>query len=210
MTIPLPVLPDVYRVAFIWGLSPFSPTPVNVMHFKATNPGSHASDIAATLNRNVQALMWANQATGYGISTMSITPLDGTTATQQFPATGTKWVGSAGSGDFAPQVATLVKLTTGHRGRSNRGRVYLPFTAESVTTGGSITGSGVGFAQTAWTAFINSLASDGTLPSQLVVAAYDRAHAGAAAHTNPVTSVLVETFAATQRRRQPGRKVARH
>jgi hypothetical protein len=44
----------------------------------------------------------------------------------------------------------------------------------------------------------------------LGVASYARAHNGVGAAFHPITTVTVETFTATQRRRQPGRKVSRH
>jgi hypothetical protein len=64
--------------------------------------------------------------------------------------------------------------------------------------------------QAGWTQFVAQLGAVSPIAFQLGVAAYDRAHNGAGAIFTPLSNITVETLTATQRRRQPGRKVARH
>jgi hypothetical protein len=141
---------------------------------------------------------------------ISIIPLDGVSSATDFTTDGTaKWSGANGT-DSIPQVACLLKLQTGVRGRANRGRVYLPYVSEGATLSGIMTGSIVSSMQTAWTTFLGGVNTASPVGYELGVASYARAHGGTGAHFTPLTQLTVESFTATQRRRQPGRKVARH
>src|SRR4029077_1717114 len=127
------------------------------------------------------------------VESVSITPLDGISGTQEFSTGATaKWPGST-AGDIVPQVAALVKIGTGLRGRDNRGRVYLPFQAETSISNGSLTGGNPASMTAAWLDFLADVAADATTPMLWGVAAYDRKHAGAAAHFTAASSASVES-----------------
>jgi hypothetical protein len=189
-TMPLPVIDDVFRVAVLWQDANSPQTAVNVMHVFA-DTGTPTS-VAAGLDAAANAGMFAAMSNAIVATEFAITPLDGSSATEFFTPDPAKWTGQT-SGDYAPQVAALVKLRTGLRGRSKRGRVFLPFTAEGAQSNGTLTGSKVTTMQTEWDAFVAQLLSDN---NPLVVASYKLASSA------NVTSEVVESETGTQRRRQ--------
>lgn len=202
MSIPLPVITDTYRCALNWILVGTSQTAVNVIHVTTDAGGKTPLQVMTCLNAHVTANMWGPVNNFAGVTSVSITPLDGTSPTTTFatglPAT---WTGTT-TGDTTIAVAGLVKLQTAFRGRDNRGRIYLPFMAEAAMNQGGITPSILTAADTAWTAFLAAIKGDATTPMMLEVASYDRRHAGAGAHATEVTSAFLEPMVATQRRRQ--------
>jgi hypothetical protein len=173
------------------------------MHIRSAGTATPA-DVFEALVDAVNGNMWNSAVSGATIVKVDIIKLDGVSATQTFLAPGTSaWTGQQ-SGDFAPQVAALVKFQTGLRGRDNRGRMFIPFTAEDVTLGGALSAISQGLMQTAWDAFDAALLADTTSPGpyDFVVAAYDRVHLGAGAHATDITNIVVEPQTATIRRRQ--------
>ena len=89
-------------------------------------------------------------------------------------------------------MANIVKFVTGLRGRSYRGRVYLPFVDESTQAQGHIVAGKITDGQGAWEAFHTDMSTDGF---ELVVASYLHSTA------EDVIAVLFERDTATQRRR---------
>jgi hypothetical protein len=148
-----------------------------------------ATDIKAAWTNN-QLITCGNSSS---IDTLAVTPLDGTSATLS-SATGSsgKWAGSQ-TGDITPAVAVLIKLTTATRGRSRRGRVYLPFTSENVVSSGQVLATTVATMMVAWDAFIAALTGSAI---EWGVASYKEA----AYHT--LALATGELSAGTQRRRQ--------
>lgn len=197
MGIPLPVLADTYRVTLNWKDAGNGQTAASVMHFKMG--ASTAAGVKTAIDTNVTAAMWTAQHANAQVISLDIIKLDGTSGRLTFPVTGAKWTGGGSSSDSAPQVANLVKMSTGLRGPANRGRVFLPMVGENQTTGGSLGGAGVTAGNAAWAAFLAAMTAAVCFP---VVAAYDRKHAGAGAHTNLVVLYTYEAVLATQRKRQ--------
>jgi len=183
---PLPVIADVYRCAINWNAA--GQHAVNVLHVSA--PSSTENDVAAALSDAASPAMFDGVSESADAATVDIILLDGSAATVTLALT--DWVGSGGS-DFIPGASGLVKLQTGLRGPRHRGRIYLPFAAESGQSDGRWTGDTLTAPQAAWEGFLASLVGAGM---ELVVASY--AHADA----NPVTVVTWEPALATQRRRQ--------
>lgn len=188
---PLPEIADVYRVALNWQHSDYGWTATNVMHFRKS--GGDASDVYDTLDSNVTAAMWEVAPEHAHIHSVDVTPLDGTGATYTgLTGDASKWSGPIASGLSTPQVCALVKLNTAKRGRSFRGRVYIPWASEQNVTAGQVDSANVTAAQAAWTAFIADMDGDSC---QLVVASYVLASA------EDVLTALYERDVATQRRR---------
>jgi hypothetical protein len=159
------------------------------------------AQVFACLDAAVVTNMWhtANQAAT--ITQVAIIPLDGVSATQFFPTSGTsKWQGTGVGTDWDPNTAGLVAFATGLRGRKNRGRIFIPFTDENRTTGGNFPSSIMTAMTAAWTTFGVSLTAGGHT-MQHVVASYDRAHGGAGAAAHTVIAYNAEIRAATIRRR---------
>lgn len=201
MATPLPVIPNTYRVAFNW-LAGVAMTATNVMHFRAAAGFPDPAAISEVLDDCVTANMWNSVAGSAQVQEIVVTPLDGTSGSVTFAKNTLPAYGGGAGGDPVPAVAAIAKLTTGVRGRSNRGRVYIPFISEGQMVNGQITGGGDVFMSTAWNTFNVALGADADTPTDFVVASYDRAHHGAGAHATTIIDVVVELALATQRRRQ--------
>jgi hypothetical protein len=189
--VPLPIIADVYRIALLWTDTPTSSHAVNVIHVRQA--GTTAAAIAATMDANVTANMWGVETVNTKVTTVTVTKLDGSSASSSLAVTGAKWAGTAAAGDMIPAMAAVVKMQSLFRGRSQRGRVFLPFVAESQSTNGVLGAGAVAAMQTAWTNWVAAMVAAGAQP---VIASY--LHASQV----DVASVTVEATAATQRRRQ--------
>lgn len=188
---PLPVITDVYRCAFKWRHSDLSSDAVNVMHFRQT--GTNPAALAADIDANVNNVLWNFEDTHAKITEIDITKLDGSSTT--FPyvtGSGADYTGFSSSHDVIPQGAAIIKLVTAKRGRSYRGRLYLPWVAETFSTNGVLDATTVTNVTAAWVTFLADMASAGP---QLVVASYLHSTA------EDVIAILCEGMLATQRRR---------
>lgn len=187
----LPTITDTFRVVQNW-FDDHGQNAVNVIHVRY-HGGSAAlvGDIWASHHPDD---LYGTVINGARFDSLSITPLDGASATTLFPLSGSasQFAGTA-SGDPIPQVAGMVKLTTGLRGRSFRGRLFLPFTGEAVVDAGFVASGTVASMQTAWDTWMANVIAAG---AELVVASYKLAVA------TSVESIFVETATGTQRRRQ--------
>ena len=193
---PLPVINFIYRVTLNWLDSVGGQTAANVLHFESF--GGSTASVFAALDTNVDPNMFSYISSAAAVTHLSILPLNGTSPTDDYPVVSSAWVGQA-AGDYAPNLAGIVKFTTGLRGRDNRGRLYMPFISENDAAKGILDADDVSQAQTGWDAFKGSAAAAG---STLVVASYDRAHGGAGAHATTVGTITVENICGTQRKRQ--------
>jgi hypothetical protein len=208
---PLPVLPDTFQAVIDWSATG-GQTAKNVMYFAFTESGDDAA-LAAALDDNVTANMFHTISSEASAATCSIRAMDGEAAPQPFPLT--NWNGTEGE-EWVPATACCLTLYTAVSGRTNRGRLYLPFTAESVQDDGLFIGDASTVVTPAWNAFLTAMAADGWV---MVVASLITEHThtvhnedgsvtrgvpvGAAVpHTNPVTRIAQQVVVATQRRRQ--------
>lgn len=186
---PLPVITNVFRVALTWSSGAMSA--VNVMHF--SKAGGTSDDLYDKMSSHVNTGLWDTTANSASIDTVTITPLDGTSASTPYTTGGSgPWVGNA-SGDGISSLATIVKMVTPLRGRSFRGRLYLPFPGEGVVAYGLIPSGRAVTQQAAWVTFGDDMVTDGWIP---VVASYHLADKTA------ITHYKVELALGTQRRRQ--------
>jgi len=190
----LPTIDHVLRVALNW-TSDSGQTAVNVMHFYSEEAGATPEQLATDLDAQATGSMWGCIVPSASVSDIAITPLDGSTATSHYtPATPAHWVGQNGT-DFVPQVAAIIKLTTGLRGRSHRGRLFLPFIEEGAISNGlllSATRSGV---EGAWQDFGDHMLATAHVWA-LGVASYKLATFEGA------STITCEGVLGTQRRRQ--------
>lgn len=189
---PLPVISNIWRCAFVWS-DGAGQRAVNVMHFNDGDETGDPLDLVAALVTNTQAHQFDGISEDCFVQELQITPLDGVGATRIEPlGFGSAWTG-AGGADFMPQVACLVKLQTGLRGRSRRGRIFLPFISEGGVTDGHLAGTWATDGPTAWEAWRAAMA---TAHWELQVASY------LDSISTSVTLATLEQFTATQRRRQ--------
>ena len=142
----LPVIPDTVRVALLWTSTP-GQNAVNVIHIRGVAGPITYAQLQAALNAHVTANMWATVSTEASIAEVTMTQLDGVTASASFnTTTPAHWTGGAGT-DFSPQVSTLVKFQTLLRGRSHRGRIFLPYGPETIITAGVVDSTFAGDAE---------------------------------------------------------------
>jgi hypothetical protein len=192
---PLPVIPDIARVAFNWTNNQNAQVATNVMHFVIL--GDTPAGLYAEIDSHVAVNMWGQTIVGASVDNVVITPLDGSSLSKQFftgkPA---KWSGAVGTTEYIPQVAAIVKLGTDERGRSKRGRVYLPWCAETAVAAGSLATTTKSNMQSAWDTFRAAMKTGN---NEMVVASYKNIS------YLECTTTSVELLLATQRRRQPRR-----
>jgi hypothetical protein len=192
--VPLPVIADTFRCTLSWTGQPWSANAVNVIHVHA--PSSDEGDVFTSLDGAASADMWAHTSIDVGVSEVTIVKLDGSSAGVVFP-TGfaTQWRGTGSSGNaIVPQVAAIVKAGTAKRGRSYRGRVYLPWPMEVAINAGQLNSVDQGLMNTAWSGFLSAMVGD---LRPMTIASYKLAT------QEQVTSLQLETFLGTIRRRQP-------
>jgi hypothetical protein len=188
---PLPVIDEVFRVALRWSSTELATNAVNVIHIRSSTLAPAA--IYAVLDAHVTANMWGHTKNTSQIASVDITPLDGVSVTSSF-VTGApaKWCGAETAGDINPAGCTLIKLKTSERGRSHRGRIYLPWNDENVFGLGKLGSTERGIMQAAWNTFVSAIEGADVV---LQVASYKLAT------SLPVESTLVELYEASQRRR---------
>lgn len=164
-----------------------------MMHFHSAS--YDIPSLITAIEAAVAANMWAHTRSDTGIKEYVLTPLNGLgNSVLQSTGLPTKWKGTQALADTVPQVCPLVKLTTDLRGRHYRGRVYLPWPQESVCNSSILTATERTAMQTAWSAFVSSLAA---ASKWMQVASYSTAT------SRDVETAFVEQLLATQRRRQP-------
>lgn len=185
---PLPVITDVFRCAFNWH-SATAGHATNVIHIRA--PDSDESDVFTHITSNMTRDMWNPVSLQAFVDNIVITPLDGTSASAVHTVTTNNQ--GEGNNQAMPAVAAIVKLETGIRGKSHRGRVYLPFVAEDQADSGRLGSAQQATTQAAWQDFLDGIAGEG---DNIVVASYKLESA------DFVTSLTVEGALGTQRRRQ--------
>lgn len=187
---PLPVITDTYRCVFEWD-DDATQHAINVIHVRGTTGGAPGAFTA--LDGAVNASMWQGSPSNCGIRQVTIQALDGISAAIPFdtllPA---KWKGT-GSAEYIPQVSVLIKSTTLRRGRSFRGRTFLPFTGENVQVNGTLQGTFAANITDGWGTFLGDMNTAGWEP---VIASYKLAVA------TGIDSYECENETATQRDRQ--------
>lgn len=187
-----PVIPTVFRVALDWTHDDVPLTAENVMHFSSA--GGDVAGLVAAFTANANDDLWRQTGQASHIHSLTVQELDGVSAAQQFPTGDTAdYSGHDTNNQIIPAVSCLIKLQTALAGRSNRGRIYLPWVVESVTEEGKMASAVVAAMQGPWNAFVAAMAA---ADYQLVVASYTNSNA------HDVTALTVETVTATQRRRQ--------
>lgn len=183
---PPPVIADLFKVELKW--NPYQGVkPTNRLHFHSA--AGTVSQLAAALEAHLTAGMFDPMSTGQTLTTFGITPLDGTTAEQEFT-----WAGIAGAatGEIIPQGAAIVSLRTLQRGPRGRGRVYVGPVVEGEVINGALGDAAT--LQAAWIAFQAAMfAAAGAWVFE--VATYKHLT------SNTVTTIIADPLIGTQRRR---------
>lgn len=195
---PLPVIADTIRVA-VEGHAPNGHLWANVMHFRKsgilTFPGAVAVldpilNSHYAVNSGAGTAWLSNAGVGYTMDDIRYTPLDGSTATTVISHPHS---GAVGLDNLPANVALVITLRTGLRGRSHRGRVYQNgFTEGANQSIGTPLAAAVTGVLTQWQNLLTALAGTGV---SLVVASYKTLTA------TDVAAVTVDGIWDSQRRR---------
>lgn len=189
---PLPVIANTFRVT------------VDFQALSGIKPACVHHVQTATADVEQIGVNWWEAATeglygpmlgGHEPTSISIIPLNGTSATTVIP----KQVGSAtlclGTGQSMPQVAAVVSLRSTQRGPRGRGRQYVGPLVEQAQDQGVMENTTRVNLENAWKDFQTNLGEVDPAMT-LVVASYVHANAF------DVMSISVDTITGTQRRRQ--------
>lgn len=185
---------------------------VNTLSFHPTAGGTQA-ELAAALDAQFTALMTESVVTTARVAEVAITPYDGVSATTAYPIV--NWVGGV-TGEHIPGVAVVLTLNTGLGGKSQRGRIYLPFTGEAMASNGVVLAADRAEIEAAWNTFVSAMGDAGW---DLIVASTITQHTktvknpdgsvtrrvpngGAVPHGTIVNHVKLQPVLGTQRRRQ--------
>jgi hypothetical protein len=131
---------------------------------------------------------------------------DGSDVPYEATASGATALGGNSSAMAPPQVAALVKKSTGTGGRKNRGRTYFPYMLQqtAINETGTISSGTITAFQASLNTFLAALSTDLTLMviANKVFNQPDPPHYVTDIFTGPnVTSYILEPLVATQRRR---------
>jgi hypothetical protein len=162
---------------------------VNVMHF--VDQSGTTQQIVDGLRDNLGANAVKPISVSYTLARIELLPLDGTTGTTS--AVPTTVMHGGGGTQFIPAGTCCVTEHTGLRGRSHRGRIFLPALDEDQMQDGIMVDAGT--IEAGWNTVLPLWDADPHSGS-LVVASYLLASA------DLVLSCSVNAAAATQRRRQ--------
>jgi hypothetical protein len=192
----LPVIANVLRCALEWTDSgaTVGVRPVNVFHVHyvtgtASDAAGDVADALATSGSDMFDVLY----TGLEVNSISVLPLDGTTATFDQPIGAT--IAGGGAGGIVPQVCTVVSLHTAQRGSRGRGRVYVGPMGETQIADGHVSSGSANTMLVAWGQFHDDLLASPS-GAELAIASYVHADA------HPVTSLRIDSVLGTQRRRQ--------
>lgn len=188
----LPIIANTYRATLRWQCSAAPRVATNTMDFFDSVGTQITADLYTDLNASVTASMWELISSTADVFEVAITKLDGSTATQVFATSSpAKWKGSGGS-DPILQGAIVNTLGSDFRGKSKRGRIYLPFCGETGQAAGVLTPANVANMQAGWVTFHTAMLTAGWVPSIVSEKLGSRV---------PLREYAIRPFLKTQRRR---------
>lgn len=192
MALPLPIVTDVYLCRLVFSDANAPREAVCDLYFKDSAGGHTGDDLFTAFAASVRRDQWALQKTTTKLTNVKTTKLDGSAASRDhLTDSNVKWTGQL-SGELILQGANVVTVRTGFRGRSRRGRIYLPWVAEDGQSAGTLLSASVSAAQTAWSSFLADMVTAGYPP-----------HVVSPLHGDSVQAVsyTVRPYLKTQRRR---------
>lgn len=188
---PLPVISDVFRVAFSANLGGGG-TCANVLHVSA--PAASATDVLDVIKATPDADNWYTEVVASDNFLITVTPLDGVSASVQDFAEN---LAGESTGETVYEASIVLKLHTPLRGREHRGRQYIGPLPEGALTAGVVSSTAVGFTLDRFrTAVASWLLADPVIT--LGVASYKDA-----------TFEAVDLVSATQQQRTQRRRLRR-
>lgn len=150
------------------------------------------TDLTTAIRSHLTDNMFKPCANVMALNSYDVIKLDGSSPTVHIAEVSPQTGGTVSVQPIANS-SVVVKLRTGIRGRSHRGRVFLPPTAEQAYSDGVIDTADAAAIQSGWASFITNMASD---LAPLVVASYKLATA------SNVLNASTRIGTGTQRMRQ--------
>lgn len=191
---PLPVIPDVFRVTLLWN-SHDGVQPRNVIHVRSTTLDEGQVGLAVLQSfqdSRVSHEPFELLNSVYTFDSVEVLPLDGSTAGVIVTNAAQPMVGQD-TGNLVVALCNIVSFRTGFRGPRGRGRMYIGPCGEDRQNAGVFNSTFVADAQIAWDDAVTAFA-DNLVP--LCVASYKHSD------SHDVTTATVEAVGGTQRRRQ--------
>jgi hypothetical protein len=189
---PLPTIANCYQVKLVWTNAAMQRQATCAFHVSDVTGAGHEAAIMAVLNTEIDATLWTVLSGGAVITRVDITYLGTPSATVSFiPVTPAHWTGGGGT-DAIPQGCAVVTLQTATRGKSHRGRIFLPWVGEVEQLQGVLLAADVATMQTAWSDLVDDMAAASfplSVASKLL------------SSQSLVVSAVVRPFLKTQRRR---------
>jgi hypothetical protein len=171
---------------------------VNVLHFVRSSNAYDLDDLTNLLDSYFTSDMWGLSSSADVCSHLEITALYDTSSSRVFTLSSP--IVGQGGGDYWPNSCGLIKMTTDQRGKSYRGRVYLPDIAETFVDNGVIKTANQNATTTAWDTFANLMVGSDQWALGIVSYVHNNAPRTTGVITQ-VTNVGCESHIATQRRR---------
>jgi hypothetical protein len=203
---PLPTIPGVVRAAFS-GLVPGNQPWTNVLHCRYSGGASSPGDADITALDTLLTRLWSGTAFGAGsawfnncpgavtLTKSSYTRLDATSLGLEFVKALT---GTGGGSSLPSECAPVLTIRSNQRGRSHRGRIYLPpLNITSIDVSGQINATVRTAIQLQWSGLATALGGPTVAPFwELGVASY-------LLHVfTPSTLATMDQFVDVQRRRR--------
>jgi hypothetical protein len=203
---PLPVIADAFLVTQHLSIAAGRHGFVNRICVHDTLSGQTPSAVAGAVASAYATAIMPLLSTSITEGVTDVLPLDGVSSTQTFVTDSAGTVGGYGGGTDVPATTCAVwSLQTGHRGRSKRGRMYLPGTRSTMPVAIEANAINPAFV-TSWqigaNAFLGHL--NGTAPAHLALMVLSRHLSSVQA----VVNIRMDTNLGVQRRRFEA--VARH
>lgn len=144
---PLPVISNAFRVSINYLLAgeQVATNVINIFSLTQTQDQVGAI-VVATMNAN----MFAPTSSSIVIDSIDVLPYDGVSPTKNFPVVG---LTGGATGPGVPAVSLVASFRTPFRGRSRRGRAFLPWVAEGVQDEGIVEVATADDALAGWTQF---------------------------------------------------------
>lgn len=202
---PLPLLPQVFRVAITHGTAALPAAFTNVIHVSSATLSP--SQVLTALDGAIAAGSFDCLNSGFDLHSAVITKLDNATPSVEGPLSNPNWNGT-GSGEGSPASSAVVTLKTTSRGRRHTGRIYIGWVAEDKMASGQVLAASQAVMNAAWATNVANLTSAG-IPLHVTSYGFDGVapppkpvREAFAASTLPVVTATVGGTLGTQRRRQ--------
>lgn len=204
-SMPLPILPTVFRCSITHDNTAGGQSATNVIH--VASAVLTPSQVITALDGAATAGMFDAVSVNINRHRVVVTKLDGVSPSAEGTLASPAWNGT-GAGDISPGSAPVITFRTSQRGRRHTGRLFVGLATEDKIENGQLVGTVQATMAAAWTTFIANCGTAG-IPLQVTSYGHDgepppppKTRPAFAASTVGVETAEVGTVLGTQRRRQ--------